>query len=444
VRRSGGPVGELHDREYKQACSAGSCNDPAFPYCDVEGTISGEPGTCIAVSCTPGNIETCLGDVALTCNTTGDGYDHVPCELGCESATSPHCAYIEPRYVPDACDTRADTDLVINSAGSFDPNLDSNCNGGLIEQSGGPSICVVHHKTITIEAAGVLRVLGTVPKGTSRPVALVADERFAIEGTLDLAARGFMNGPGGGITTSGGPIGITSTTVHVGGGGSGGKTAGAAGASATVDGGAANGGLQMADPALLSALIGGAAAGGPMDPTTGGYGGGGGGGAATLISCFGELTINGTVNAGGGGGSGGQVGIGIPAPGFGGGAGGYVVLQGRRIAVTGGVFANGGGGGAGASSTPAPGLPGKDAYASSSQEAQGGQPDADAGRGGAGGVGTRVPTIGLKPTATVGRGGGGGGSVGFLQTYTPEGIEPTLTPSAVSPAFQPNATIKTR
>jgi hypothetical protein len=39
--------------------------------------------------------------------------------------------------------------------------------------------------------------------------------------------------------------------------------------------------------------------------------------------------------------------------------------------------------------------------------------------------------------------GGGGGSVGFLQVYTPEGIEPTLSGQS-SPAFQPNATIKTR
>jgi hypothetical protein len=43
-----------------KACSEGSCKDPAFPYCDVEGAISNEPGTCIAVTCTPGEIETCL------------------------------------------------------------------------------------------------------------------------------------------------------------------------------------------------------------------------------------------------------------------------------------------------------------------------------------------------------------------------------------------------
>ena len=54
-----------------KACSEGSCKDPAFPYCDVDGSVSGEKGTCIAVTCTPGEILTCLGDDALTCNATG-------------------------------------------------------------------------------------------------------------------------------------------------------------------------------------------------------------------------------------------------------------------------------------------------------------------------------------------------------------------------------------
>lgn len=40
--------------------------------------------------------------------------------------------------------------------------------------------------------------------------------------------------------------------------------------------------------------------------------------------------------------------------------------------------------------------------------------------------------------------GGGGGSIGFFQTYTPEGVEPALTPTDVSPTFQPNGTINTR
>src|SRR5690349_13208705 len=74
-----------------KACSSGTCSNPDFPYCDAEGVISGEPGTCIAVTCTPGAVETCLDDDALTCNTTGDGYEHVHCELGCRSTATPHC-----------------------------------------------------------------------------------------------------------------------------------------------------------------------------------------------------------------------------------------------------------------------------------------------------------------------------------------------------------------
>jgi len=37
-------------------CTTGTCSDPAYPYCDFDGAIGGEPGTCIAVDCSPGAV----------------------------------------------------------------------------------------------------------------------------------------------------------------------------------------------------------------------------------------------------------------------------------------------------------------------------------------------------------------------------------------------------
>jgi hypothetical protein len=53
-------------------------------------------------------------------------------------------------------------------------------------------------------------------------------------------------------------------------------------------------------------------------------------------------------------------------------------------------------------------------------------------------VGTTAPGNGLGGASNTGD-GGGGGSVGFLQTYTPTGVDATVTPKASSPAFQANA-----
>jgi len=431
-----------------KACSEGTCKDPAFPYCDVEGSVSGENGTCIAVTCTPGEILTCLGDDALTCNATGEAYEHVACELGCKTMPMPHCGYIEPRYLPTVCDTLAnESSLEVGNTASFDPNLDSNCNGGLVPQTGAPDICIVRYGTISIPAGVTLTIAGKEESRelAGRPIAFVSDGALSIEGILDISAHGVVNGPGGGVTTSGGQPGGASYTTHVAGGGAGGQTVGGAGGSYTADGGGMNGGAATADPALLSALIGGAT-GFRQSSMTIGIGSGGGGGAATLISCRGTVTVAGTINAGGGGGSAGAYlpfpGAGLP--GFGGGAGGYVAIQAKKISIAGDVFANGGGGGAGMQSNQAVGFAGADGSLSSTVPATGGQTQNGGGRGGAGGVRTIVPGAGGNPTTSPATAGGGGGSVGFLQTYTPEGITPDLGGAQTSPAFQPNATIKTR
>jgi hypothetical protein len=77
-------------------CHDGTCIDPAYPYCDVDGTVGGEPGTCIAVSCSPNQFAACRGtDTALQCNASGGNYDVVQCPLGCDKAAG-GCRLCQP------------------------------------------------------------------------------------------------------------------------------------------------------------------------------------------------------------------------------------------------------------------------------------------------------------------------------------------------------------
>lgn len=462
-------------------CPEGFCVDSEFGFCDVDGAISGMPGTCIAVACTPGEFAACRGEQAITCNANGDDFDLtlcpfgcgedgcLPCEAGdtscsegslfrcndqgvpmmettcvagCVSDDNPHCAYLEPRYAPDICDSAAlNPVLNISNSGSFDPNLDTNCTGGVIEQAGTTALCVVHYGSIKIEAGAVLTVDGK-PNRQGRTVMFVADGDLVIDGTLDVSAHRSTNGPGGGVFQSGGSANFNSS---FGAGGAGGGSAGGSGGSATTLGGANNGGLVATNPAVLQALVGGAAASQVFQPsTTTDELGGGGGGGVSLVSCRGTLSVTGVVAANGGGGLGGA-GDFIFVHGSGGGAGGNVVLQGIDVRVTGEIFANGGAGGSGRRATGGgSGNTGGDGTLSDTLPATAGTQQDGEGLGGNGGYLNHAPTGGKPPTNANGGVGGGGGSVGFLQTYTPEGIEPMLTPTKVSPAFQPNAISATR
>jgi hypothetical protein len=65
-------------------CSDGTCTDPAFPFCDQEGTF-GSAQTCIAITCTPDDFAACQGTQLLTCNPTGNDYVLSQCEHGCDA-----------------------------------------------------------------------------------------------------------------------------------------------------------------------------------------------------------------------------------------------------------------------------------------------------------------------------------------------------------------------
>jgi hypothetical protein len=427
-------------------CNDGTCTDPDFPYCDVDGSVGGVPGDCVAVSCTPGEIKECRADMAFTCNPMGSGYALESCDLGCADTPTPHCKYLQPKYLPDACETSPSTvDMVVSSSGMLDPNLDSNCTGGVVTQNGASDLCVIRYKSFTLTADATLDLVGLTAT-TGRAVAFVTDDDLTIAGVLDAGGHVGVNGPGGGTFNSG--TAPSKSTLYFGGGGAGGATNGGDGATGTItsggtDGGATNHGQPTMNPSLASALFGGASS--PLiaaDSSPMLFGGGGG--AVTLISCDKSVNITGSVNAGGGGGPGGFFLLDV-FPGFGGGAGGNVVLQGRNVSVTGQMFANGGGGGGGASSVGVTsGNAGADGSMSDTTPAAGAHQIHAGGTGGAGGIVGVVPGIGTHPTENQSSPGAGGGSVGFLQIYTPMGTTPTVMPSHVSPAFQPNGIVETR
>ncbi|MBX3154382.1 MAG: hypothetical protein KF773_00150 [Deltaproteobacteria bacterium] len=462
------------------SCFDRICKNPA-QYCDFDGSVAGTPGLCLDIECTPGQFETCRADdTSAVCNAAGDNLEVQTCDLGCDPATgcntctpntvtcdgdilrtcnaagalanetctagcisspTPHCAHIIPRYLPDVCDTPAPSpELVISSSGTFDTSLDLNCNGGIVQQVGGPEICVVRYGSITFAAGTELRVIGRDVNGGSsggRPIAFVADRDVVVAGVLDIAGRSTgtldpppTSGPGGGFTNSGGG---QATSGGSGGGGAGFKTAGAPGGTATVDGGGMNGGAPRIDP-ITSAIL----EGGPRNS-------GGGGGAMTLVACQGSVRVPGLIDAGGGGGLGGFPSplSGNPIPGGGGGAGGYVVLQGLSVDVTGEVYANGGGGGGGRIPNSTFGAAGKDGQRSEAAAA-GGNANMAEGAGGSGGCITTQPGGGKHPSAAGTTPGGGGGSMGFFQSYTPTIEAATLEPLKSSPRFQPPAMIPTR
>ncbi len=68
------------------SCLDEFCNDPALPFCDVDGSIGGVPDTCIAVACEPDTFEACRDDQAIVCEATGNTFSLEQCQFGCDSS----------------------------------------------------------------------------------------------------------------------------------------------------------------------------------------------------------------------------------------------------------------------------------------------------------------------------------------------------------------------
>lgn len=397
-----------------KSCLDSHCSDPARPFCDADGSIGGEPNTCIAVDCVPNAFEECRADSALTCNAKGDSYDLLQCEFGCGASGCNECTtaecekHIIPKYMPAVCNTfavenefRVATSMTLDTGGACTQ---------VLQQSSGPEICVIRAKTISVNGNATVRVIG------SRALALVADDDLTITGVVDASATVSMPGPGGGTVISG-----ESTSA---GGGAGYKTAGANGGSTTTAGGAQNGGSARTNPIGLAELVGGSKS---------SAGRNNGGGAVAFVSCRGTVTVGGVIDGNGGGGAAGDLAQTVTQP-RGGGSGGTIVLQGKNVTVTGELYANGGGGGGGGIGAGAGGNGPR-----STGVALGGTATSGNGRGGNGGANNILPAVGSAGSFP----GAGGGSTGYILVYTPANVFPALTPMTVSPAFEPKQTVET-
>jgi len=412
------------DGAVTQDCGAPGCNETA-ERCNT---------------CAPSATSCADANTLQQCNPDGAGFaPGASCQLGCADATGPvsaHCRTIQPLHLPDICDTPAVNPVFAwSTSGTLDTNVATSCDQ-VITQASGPAVCVIRAGTISVSAT-----LTAAPGGISRILALVADGALDVTGTIDVAAEGTSNGPGGGQLRSGDAVSGSS-----GGGGAGFKTTGAAGGSTAGAGQGGNGGAIL-NPLLLNHMNGG------TRPNSGvailvAVGGGGGGGLM-LVSCKGTVTVSGLIDAGGGGGGGGRdivagAQLNISAAG-GGGAGGYVVMQGGQVVVTSTaqLYANGGGGGGGTNTNDTTGGAGGDGPRSTTTAAAGGTPlGAGAGAGGNGGRVGAAPGVGGG--TSVSSGGGGGGSTGMFQVYTPAGVTPMLAPMATSPAFESSRIVMTR
>lgn len=420
------------------SCLDNHCSDPDRPYCDKDGSIGGEPNTCIAVACTPGEFERCNGENAMHCNALGNGFEELQCSEGCNGSkgcnecedvgTCTPPTHIVPRYLPDVCDavTPSGNDLVVVPSATIDTSMDANCNGGVVAQPTGPFLCVLRYRSIVVPSGRTLKFTGP------RAVALVVDDALSIEGVLDVSADGDTAGPGAR------PMGVSGTIPsgpNAGYAGAGFQSKGGDGASS---GGATGGigGPAEADPVFEPYLEGGTSARCHFLFSAFGRGGG----AVALTSCRGQVSISGLVDAGGSGGPGGVTDLfGNPQSACGGGSGGHIVVQGRTVTVTGSVLANGGGGGAGYISG-AQGMRGEDGSRDPVIPAYGGSGANGAGTGGNGAAGI-VPVGGNGLPGTTGTGGGGGGGYGFLQIFTPFGVTPTIADAKLSPQPQPHRNV---
>lgn len=412
-----------------RSCLDDFCENPDLPFCDSDGVVSGEPGTCVAVDCEPLTFEACRGDEAVICNATGDNYNVTNCangcvaEMGCAPCEigSPGCTpQIIPKFLPTICNSVSLLpDYVISQSTQLDTTNETTCTGGVFPQTGGPEICVIRAPTISLAAGIELKVTGT------RAIAFVADKTVTFEGDVDVSADGILSGPGGDRPSG------TNTF------GAGFDTRGAMG------GGLGMLGAAIPDPAEGDIFI---AGGRSTSENLKLYAtGGGGGGGLLIVSCQDTVQINGLIDASGGGGNGGRFGSDLDMKrqhGGGGGSGGYVVVQGMRIELTGSIFANGGGGGGGGGLT-LNGVAGQDGILSRMFTSNGGA-SPEAGAGGYGGLENYVPSDGVVPSNTNVRSGGGGGSAGMIQLFTPANVPPATLGATVSPDFQPHRTVETK
>ena len=372
----------------------GTCIDPNYPYCDLDGSIGGTPGACIAVTCMTGEFAKCSGDSALMCNQFGTGYEEVTCAHGCDENTGcrlceanqtvcangavatcdangnqtavtqcplgcfedqPRCREIDPSnnlgsYLgavanPPDVDLSVGSYIVYSDSGKF---FDGS--GNLITmpsfvavQTGGPPIRVFVANKLTLGNVTVnIEVQTALPPFPA--IAFLAKDDLSLVGHLSIRnGVGSLNLAecvgGDGTYIEGGPFS--------GGGGGGFATVGAHGGMDSFVGGA-GGGISGND--ILVPLRGGCASGGHRDDNSSNVADGtAGGGAVQLVSrTHIKVAPGAQIDASGPGGDWDQ-----RTGACGGGAGGAILLEaptvelgdGAKLLTPGGDGAAGDGGG---------------------------------------------------------------------------------------------------
>lgn len=128
-----------------RSCLDGSCTDPRYPFCDVEGSFSDLPGTCVAVTCTPGEVVQCRdAQDVLVCNGNGNNYDIEMCAHGCGAQGCHECATNAQCAAPmEICDTESKTCRGCQAG--------TDCESGICENA----ICVPPSAVVYASSTGI-------------------------------------------------------------------------------------------------------------------------------------------------------------------------------------------------------------------------------------------------------------------------------------------------
>ncbi len=460
------------------SCSDGLCSDPAFPFCDVDGSFGDTRETCVAVDCAPMQFEACRADLALTCNASGDNFDAVQCQRGCDAASG-GCRLCDPNETActngklATCDA---TGAIVSSEtcalGCFEDQprcRDIDPSNGLAQfldmvpnpsdvdltnaflNTGTGELFVNGTKQPTIPSFLVpaapggasIRVfvadhahLSDLQFGGPAALAIIARHEIVLDGRITVAGGSVSFSeclPGLGIyddtqTTAGGLQQI----VITGDGGGGHATAGAQGGSVDAGGGPRGGpGGKAGVASGTESLV----------PLRGGCPGGG----AIQLSSGRSVTINGIVDARGGAGEPPTQG---PTSNGGGGAGGGILIEGPNVTLGSAarLIAKGG---AGSTSSGGAGITPDNDEATAAPGWRCAPPDPFCGNGGNGASDMTAATAGetvFYSNANSARGfssGAGGGGMGRVRINTKDGTY-TKSSTTVEAAVLTAGTLKTR
>jgi hypothetical protein len=440
-------------------CMDGTCTRPEFPFCDVTGFASGEPGTCVAVTCSPGEFGECRGDYEVRCNGDGTNFEVVQCERGCDAAAGGCrlCNANETACTNGTLATCNENGAVISSdvcpLGCFEdqprcrdvdpsndlgrfldmvpdaPDLDLS-GGATIETSTGtvttasgsmtvPSFRVpapADGAAIRVIVAGRVRLgaVTIVPAQTfttdAPALAILASDEITVEGRVTATDSDWPTA--GGVALAGctgshvAPVELSGPTQQLKGGDGGGGHATA---------GARGGGV---DPQAPGGAGGSASGTAELVPLRGGCAASGGvivGGGAIQLSSRKSIDVTGVIDVNGGMGGPEQTYV------YGGGAGGGILLEAPLITLgpEAKLLANGGGG----ASCSAGGIVSE----TLSPSTGGGSSDTYCGAGGNGAAAGVEATPGATAPYTNSAsvmflsGGGGGGGLGYVRINTRDG-----------------------